>query len=214
MARMLVAWVAVLAIAAAFVAGPSYAQELQGKGSIGGSGGLVLITGDEDLSRSAQPRLLGHMDMRYVIRPNFAVHGTFGRGWNSYSGRGDTLTIIEPVTVGLEYRQVFERWPRYLPHVGAGIGVYSIYVREQLKVTQDPATLEARHMVDFGLNVTAGLEYFMTRSITVNYDFVWHKIFSENLEDFPSGFGENDSYVQLVVGVSYYFSLGILSGGE
>ncbi len=214
MARISVAWVAVLAIAAAFVAGPSYAQELEGKGSVGGSGGIMLLTGDDDLSRSAQPRLLGHMDMRYVFHPNFAVHGTFGRGWNSYSGRGDTLTIIEPVTVGLEYRHVFQQWPRYLPHAGVGIGVYSVYVREQLKVTQDPATLEERHTVDWGVNVSAGLEYFMTRSITVNYDFVWHKIYSENLEDFPSGFGGDDSYVQLVVGVSYYFSLGILGGGE
>jgi hypothetical protein len=63
------------------------------------------------------------------------------------------------------------------------------------------------------MNVGVGLEYFMTRTITVNYDFVWHYIFSENKDDFVVGFGENDSYVQFVVGVNYYFSLDRLRGG-
>jgi hypothetical protein len=211
MVRIFGAWFAVL-VAAACLVGPGFAQELDGKGSVGASGGLVLLTGDEDLSRDAQPRLLGHFDLRYVISPRLAVHGTFGRGWNSYYGRADTLTIIEPFTMGVEYRHVMEQWPRYLPHVGAGIGVYSMRVREHLQVTHDLKTLERRHFIDWGVNVTAGLEYFITRNVTVNYDFVWHKIFSENMNDFPEGFGGDDSFVQFVIGANYYFSLDILDG--
>jgi len=213
MVRIFVAWFAVLSIAAACLAGPSAAQDLDGKGSVGASGGLVLITGDKDLSRKAQPRLLGHFDLRYVMHPRLAVHGTFGRGWNSYSGRADTLTIIEPITFGLEYRHVMDQRPRYLPHVGAGVGVYSMWVRKSLKVTRDPITLENRHTVDWGMNVTGGLEYFMTRSVTVNYDFVWHKIFSADMKDFPSEFGGDDSFIQFVIGVNYYFSMDVLKGG-
>lgn len=214
MSRISMAWFVILAVAAACLAGPGFAQELDGKGSIGASGGLMLFTADDDLSRDAQPRLLGHFDMKYVIQPRLAIHGTFGRGWNAYSGRGGTLSIIEPITFGLEYRQVFEQWPRYLPHAGIGAGVYSLWVREKLKVTHDLVTLEERHTIDWGMNITAGLEYFMKRNVTLNYDFVWHRIFSENQEDFPSGFGENDSYVQFVVGVNYYFSLDVFGGGD
>ena len=213
MARISVAWLAILAIASLCLAETGFAQELQGKGSIGASGGLMLLTADDDLSRDAQPRLLGHFDMKYVLNPQVAFHGTFGRGWNSYSGRSDTLTVIEPVTFGVEYRHAFEQWPRYLPHAGIGMGVYSVWVREGLQVTKDRQTGERLHTIDWGMNVTAGLEYFITRSVTVNYDFVWHKIFSENLNDFPSGFGNNDSYVQFVVGVNYYFSMDSLDGG-
>ncbi len=213
MSRISTALFAIVAIGAVISAGPGFAQELGGKGSIGASGGLMLFTGDDDLSREAQPRLLGHFDWRYVFNPKVALHGTFGRGWNSYSGRNDTLTIINPVTVAVEYRHVFEQWPRYLPHAGVGVGAYNVVVRENLQVTKDPKTEEDRSTLDWGINVTAGLEYFITRSVTVNYDFVWHKIFSKNLEDFPSGFGNDDSYVQFVVGASYYFSLDILSGG-
>ncbi len=214
MARISVAWFAVVAIVSLCFAAPGYAQELAGKGGIGGSGGLMLVTGDKDLSRNAQPRLLGNIDLRYVYRPWLSLHGSFGRGWNSYSGRNDTLTIVEPITFGVEYRQVFDQWPRYLPHAGVGFGMYSVYVREKLRVTEDPLTLERRHTINPGMNVAAGLEYFMTRSVTVSYDFVWHKIFSENLVDFPSGFGGDYSYVQLVVGVNYYFSMDILKGGK
>lgn len=214
MVRKFGAFFAVLAVAAVCFVGPGFAQELDGKGSVGASGGLMLLTGDDDLSRDAQPRLLGHFDMKYVINPRLAVHGTFGRGWNSYSGRADTLTVVEPITLGIEYRHIFEQWPRYLPHVGIGTGVYSLWIREHLQVTEDPITLERRHTVDWGMNITAGLEYFMTRSVTVNYDFVWHKIFSENTDDFVAGFGGDDSYVQIVVGVNYYFSMDILNGGE
>jgi len=212
MSRITATWVVVFTLAAGLLAGPAMAQELDGKGSIGASGGFMLFTGDEDLSRDAQPRLLGHFDMKYVLHPRVALHGTFGRGWNAYSGRDDTLSIIEPVTFGIEYRHIFERWPRYLPHFGAGIGVYSLWVRENLKVTKDPVTLERRHTVDWGMNVNVGLEYFMTRSVTVNYDFVWHRIFSEDKHDFPAGFGGDDSYVQFVIGVNYYFPLDILQG--
>lgn len=213
MARISVAWFAVSAIIAMCFVGPVYAQDLAGKGGIGGSGGFMLVTGDKDLSRNAQPRLLGNIDVRYVSHPWLGFHGSFGRGWNSYSGRNDTLTIVEPVTFGAEYRQVLERWPRYVPHVGAGFGVYSVWVREKLRVTEDPQTLERRHTINPGMNITAGLEYFMTRSVTVSYDFMWNKIFSKNTKDFPSGFGGDYSYVQLVVGVNYYFSMDILKGG-
>jgi opacity protein-like surface antigen len=213
MARISVAWFAVLAVASMCFVGHSYAQDLSGKGGVGGSGGFMLVTGDKDLSRDAQPRLVGNIDLRYVSRPWLGFHGSFGRGWNSYSGRNDTLAIVEPITFGVEYRQNFDQWPRYVPHAGVGFGVYSVYVRERLKVTQDPVTLERRHTISPGVNVTAGLEYFMTHSVTVSYDFVWHKIFSENVKDFPSGFGGDYSYVQLVVGVNYYFSMDILKGG-
>ena len=217
MGRISAACLTILVGATIGLAGPGFAQEevdLEGRGSIGASGGLMLFTGDEDMSDKAQPRLLGHFNMKYVISPNLAVAGTFGRGWNSYSGRGDTLAVIEPVTFGIEYRHNFEQWPRYQPHGGVGVGMYSVYIRDYLTTTRDPVTLESRHTLNWGMNVGVGLEYFMTRTVTVNYDFVWHYIFSENKEDFVAEYGENDSYVQFVVGVNYYFSLGILSGGS
>lgn len=215
MARIFTSCLAILMGAVVGLAGPGFAQEveLKGRGSIGASGGLMLFTADQDMSDGAQPRLLGHFNMKYVINQRFAVSGTFGRGWNSYAGRGDTLTVVEPVTVGVEYRHIFEQWPRYLPHAGVGVGMYSMYIRDYLTTTKDPLTLERRHTLNWGMNVGFGLEYFMTRTITVNYDFVWHHIFSENKDDFVAGFGEDDSYVQFVVGVNYYFSLDRLSGG-
>jgi hypothetical protein len=176
MTRIGVVCTAVLLWALIGLAGPGFAQELGGKGSFGASGGLMLFTADKDMSYKAQPRLLGHFNLRYVISPRLAVTGTFGRGWNSYSDRGDTLSLVEPVTAGLEYRHVFDQWPRYLPHAGVGLGMYSVYVRDYLTVTKDPVTFERRHTLNWGVNAGLGLEYFMTRAITVNYDFIWHHI--------------------------------------
>lgn len=214
MARITAGCLIILTGAALVGAGPAFAQELAGKGGVGASGGLMLFTADNDMSSKAQPRLLGNLNFKYVLSPRLAIAGAFGRGWNAYDGRGDTLAIVEPVTMGVEYRHVFEQWPRYLPHAGAGIGIYSVYIRDYLRTTKDPSTFERRHTVDWGVNVGAGLEYFMTRSVTVSYDFVWHYIFSENKEDFVAGFGENDSYIQFVVGANYYFSLDIFTGGS
>ena len=50
MARVFAAFLTIFMGVAIGLAGPGFAQELEGKGSIGASGGLMLFMADDDMS--------------------------------------------------------------------------------------------------------------------------------------------------------------------
>ena len=47
----------------------------------------------------------------------------------------------------------------------------------------------------------------MAKSVTASADVSYHSIFAANEADFPAGYNGNKSYIQVRLGVAFYFSL-------
>jgi opacity protein-like surface antigen len=196
------------------LAGAGEAKELIGKGGVGGSIGVMKFTGGKDFERDAAPRPILQGMFKYCFSRHFAATAGSGFGWNSYGDRpkdatsADTIIVVIPTTFGVEYR--YERRPtaRWVPNAGAGFGFYNLAVKDGRRhFTRDPSTQERRRETSPGLFGAVGVEYFPSNSASISFDLRWHKIFSEDPEKFPVGYGDDASYGEARLGASYYFTI-------
>jgi hypothetical protein len=202
-------------LAAGFPIATAHSDDLAGKGSIGASLGVMRFTGNADLSEGAGIRPILRLSFRYAAHRFVSVLEA-GYGWNAYGQGGEwagadsvgTLAVVKPFTVGLDYRLRTEN-SRFLPRVGAGLGVYSIQIRSgRDRISRDRLTSADRQVTAPGLYGKIGTDYVSTPSLVFNVDALWHYAFSADEEKFPSGFlNANASFIEGRVGISYYFNI-------
>jgi Outer membrane protein beta-barrel domain len=220
------------------VASAADAAEITGRKMIGGSVGTSLMIGDWEYRTHARPRLTGDAMFKYGLRPRWAVVGTFGYGWNSYTdeelwlssedfadvrveqGLGpepvEKVAVVAPFTVGGEYRFGQDAW---VPYVGAGFGVYQLNLYFDGRVAEDPRTLADHRTYNFGLYGRAGIEQFLSESVSLDYEALLHVLFAEEREKFPlpngadlskygddfHAYGGDAQFVQIRLGLRYYW---------
>jgi hypothetical protein len=202
------ATVAVLIVSLASLAG---AGEITGRGSLGAALGTMKWTADDETSREAQWRPTMQGVFRYAFTPRLEAQLQSGFGWSSYALRGDTVTVVIPTTIGLNYR--LNPAAQYIYRVGAGAGIYAWRVTDNAKTSYyvsppgDPDEIvEAREGGDPGVYAEFGVERFMAEHVTASVDVAYHMIFSKN-DRLRDGWKDNDAFAAARVGVHYYFSL-------
>lgn len=229
-----VRWVSLAALAMLTVAGvcngaePNYSP---GRGSIGGQFGISTFRLDRwfgeswfgDYSEGAKNRFAFGASFRYVATPWLRFQVSPGLSWAGYHAeipapfddvrfpddhdKGDWLAIMVPIS--LQAQGVVRRG-RMLYHVGAGPGLYRVWVQNHREVLKDPVTLRLHRALYPGASGELGVERFMTElsSTSVELTLAGHLAFSEDDEAFVSGLNSNALALELKVGLHYYFDTG------
>jgi hypothetical protein len=219
----------VVLLALLAVAAPCLAAEGMGKGrgAIGGQLGGSLFWADGDYSEGAEPRLAFSGHFRYVMGQRFRWQVSPGFTWSGYSGsvtmpvpdghfpgetsKGTNLTLLLPVSFQLQYLFHTKKW-HY--HIGAGPGVYRVWVENRRIVLVDPVSFERHRDLSPGVTGEIGVERFI-RSLpntSVEACVATHWVFTEDAETFPVGYNTFLAATELRIGASYYFDMSRLTG--
>jgi hypothetical protein len=187
---------------------PCLSADVTGRASIGSALGSLTFISDEymngnALDSRAEPRLYGQIQFSYGFKPYLAATASAGFGWEAYSFDDNRLVTLVPVNVGAEYRL---GTGRYVPRVGAGIGVYQWTVLEDRRVLKDAITRQPLRRDDVGIYGLIGVDYFAIPSIAVSLDVEGHRIFSKDTRAFPAGYALNDDVLMAKLGVKYFFN--------
>jgi opacity protein-like surface antigen len=123
---------------------------------------------------------------QYFFAPRTGLRTTLGWADPNFKGSGNSLRQVR-VTLDLLYNWEGGRWH---PFVGAGAGAYFIQHRVGGQAVGPSGTRP-------GLNVNGGVEYFMTRRVTLKGEAAYHIVSQGNLPWSPSG-------LALMVGLKRY----------
>jgi hypothetical protein len=185
------------------LAAEALAVDLTGLKGIGGSAGTSLMTGDWEYREHARPRFTGDALFKYGLSPKWAFVGMIGFGWNAYTDEERWLSdeqlraelgydppdaqiksvALSPFTAGLEYR--FGTGAG-VPYLGAGAGVYMTQLLFSGSVALDPRNNARHRSFDFGFYGRAGYEQFVSDVVSVDYDVLYHVVFSQDTVRFPN----------------------------
>jgi len=193
-----------------------------GYGGVGGQLGGGKVFGNGDYSKEAVGRLSFSGNWRYTISPSFRWQVSPGFMWTAYSKKSNPapfqdihfptdpykdryLTLIAPITTQIQL--VFRG--RQVWHLGAGPGLYRVWVENHRKVVLDPVTLKPHRGLYAGGTAELGIEQFSknltTTSVEITIDA--HYIAAKRDAQFPSGFNDSIVAVGVRLGINYYFSL-------
>jgi hypothetical protein len=165
-------------------------------------------------------RLLLQAIFKYNFSRNWAGVVESGWGWNAYPTGNeaieDTLATVVPTTLGVEYRFPWGE-SNLWPHFAAGGGFYSLGVKDGPNSWANAGDdVERLTWTSLGLYQKAGVEYVSQNAVAVNFDFLFHQIFSENEKyqttdvDTPPELAntwglQNTSFWEFRLGINYYF---------
>ena len=186
------------------------AADIVGRGSIGGSGGIMKFTSGDDFGEG-NLRFIGQAVFKYNFSDRWAGVLESGWGWNNYEDDredADTLATVIPTTLGIEYRMRYGESSVW-PHIGAGAGLYTLGVKDTYRSWARDRETNARLVwTSPGLYGKLGGEYLFENGASVNVDILYHAIFSENTDDYPDAWGnQSTSFFEFRVGANYYFTL-------
>ncbi|HYM81370.1 MAG TPA: hypothetical protein VEY91_08150 [Candidatus Limnocylindria bacterium] len=221
-----VRWVGIASLAVLAAASPCLAADptgmAPGRGGVGGLLGGSYFAFSDDYSAGAQPRLVFAGNFRYVASPWFRLQFSPGFTWAAYSNTesvpfpdpnfpGDTskdryLTLLVPLSFQGQFLVQRGSW-HY--HLGAGPGLYRVWVENRRKVLKDPDTKDLHRGIYWGATGQIGVERFLKAltSTSIEVSVAGHMVVAERDEQFPSGFNSNLGVVELRVGTNYYFGL-------
>ncbi|MDI6809262.1 MAG: hypothetical protein QME66_09815 [Candidatus Eisenbacteria bacterium] len=188
------------------------AQSLSGKGSLGGAVGVMRMLQDEHVKDKASMRGMGDFRIRYFFSDRLATVITTGFGWTGYPSSKNMIATQLPLTFGLELRPYGKKplmGGKLAPRIGFGGGFYSwvIETKAGRNVIKDPQTKALLRATDPGGYGEVGAEYLARPSVGVSAGMLYHYILSANETEFPTAFGEDDAFLQVRVGVNYYFPI-------
>jgi hypothetical protein len=198
--------------------GPEY----ENLASFGLSLGMMKWLADEDAADypgdasgpggAAQPRLAGRAAFRYRFNSKWVMAVETGFGWNGYPDSDNLVLWAIPVTVGAE-RRVGEVLGATTSACFGG-GVYIWGLRRDGIFIKDAVTQQDYHAADPGVYVGLEGEFPVSRSLTMFLQTTGNFIYSAHSDDFKDRFGGDDFYVDLRIGVHYYFSTreGLIQG--
>jgi hypothetical protein len=194
-----------------------------GFGGIGGQVGAGKIVSAEDYSKWAQLRMSFAANWRYTMTRSWRWQVSPGFTWAGYSKTSNPapfidinhptdpykdqyLTLVVPISTEIQW---VKRNRTLVWHVGAGPGLYRVWVENYRKVVPDPVTYHLHRGLYWGVTAEVGAEHFLkslnATSIEVTLDT--HYIQAKRDDQFPSGFNSSVIPVGLRAGVNYYFDL-------
>jgi hypothetical protein len=194
-----------------------------GYGGLGGQFGASDMPSAEDYSKYAQVRMSFAATFRYAFAHSWRWQVSPGYFWVGYSKRSNLapfqdpnfptnpykdeyLTLVVPVSAQVQW---LHHSKTFLWHVGAGPGVYRVWVENFRKIVPDPITFDLHKGVYWGGTAEIGAEYFLhtltTTSIEVTLD--GHYVNAKRDDQFPSGFNSSLVGLGLRIGANYYFNL-------
>lgn len=205
------------------LAASAAASDLTGYASVGARAGLAQYVGGLDFERprpgspsaygkSISPRLAGDLVFGYVWSDHIDIDLWTGWAWSrikpDQASAADSFYVVTTVPVLLGARYLARDGHPWRPYIGAGGGVYwwSVLNRD-LSAAKDPQTFARLRRGVPGVYGTLGVQRRFSKYITGTGDLVYHYLFAKNVEDFPSGFNGNKSYLQFRLGVNFYFSV-------
>jgi hypothetical protein len=182
--------------------------ELDGLASFGISLGVMNWLADEDAREhegySAQIRPIGKAVFRYRPNSTWTISVETGYGWNSYAESDNLITWVVPTTVGLE-RRLGDTWGSTTA-LAFGAGFYVWGQRRDGNCLQDPVTHKDLNATDPGAYLGLATESHLTPHVTFLGQIDLHFIYSTHKDDFTGRLGGNDLFLDLRLGVNYYFS--------
>jgi opacity protein-like surface antigen len=203
----------ILLLVAALLAGSAVAADaadIVGRGSIGASGGGMLFLSGDDFG-DGEARLIGQVVFKYNFSSHMAGVIESGYGWNTYPDARedlDTLAVVVPTTLGLEYHWRLGE-TKLWPHLGAGGGLYALGVKDTFRSwARANDGRERLTWTSPGVYGKLGAEVLFDNAVSINFGFLYHQIFSKDTEKFPDKWGnQNTSFGEVRLGVNYYFTL-------
>jgi phosphoribosylformimino-5-aminoimidazole carboxamide ribotide isomerase len=161
------------------------------------------VGADADYSEgaSSRPAFAGHF--RYVVSPHFRWQISPGFTWSGYSSKlkmpvpdgnfpADTqkstnLVLLLPMTFQLQYLVHTKRW-HY--HLGAGPGVYRLWIENERVPLVDPVSFFRHQGLYAGVSGELGVERFVRAlpSTSVEACVASHWVFAQRDDQFPTGY--------------------------
>lgn len=191
-----------------------------GRGGLGGTIGGSYLAADGDYSKGAQPRLSFAGTFRYVIAPGSRWQIAPTYTWAAYTNTealpfldanfpADTRkdrVLTQMAGAHVQYQKVWGKG-RSLWHLGAGPGIYRVWVQNRRKVYKDPVTKVLHQSLHLGGSAELGYERFLKAlpNTSIEVTGAWHAAFAKDDDKFPSGFNGNPMFGELRVGGNYYF---------
>lgn len=195
-----------------------------GRGGVGGMIGGSYFYAADDYSQGALPRFDFSGHYRYTFSPGLRAQVSPGFTWAAYS-KNEPPPFVDPafpsdatkehyltqlVAVSVQLQLTTGRRP-WLYYLGAGPGLYRVWVQDHRKVLRDPdpGSLVLHRDVYWGFTAEIGVERFLKAlpSTSVEFSFVSHYVMAEDAQKFPSGWNSTIGVAALRVGVNYYFDL-------
>jgi len=228
--RVSVAVAAMLTIGSVCLADePNYGS---GRGGIGGLIGASTFRLDRGLGNSwfgdyslgAKARFSFTGNFRYVFTRHFRLQFSPGFTWSGYyedtpppltdprfpndTNKGAYLTELIPMSF---QGQLVMRKGWWVYHVGAGPGLYRVWITNHREVLKDPVTFKHHRGLFPGGSAEIGAERFLKGlpSTSVEASFAGHLVRAEKDDDFVSGINSNLGVLDLRIGANYYFSPGV-----
>lgn len=211
-----------------------HAEDLRGRGSIGGTLGAMLWTGGHDLSDGAEPRPHGEIVFGYVYRTHLQLVSHLGYAWNGYNtsytdpNTGATYTGGWSKLIANGYRpsDFDNERPavarvgyltaelqrnfgigKYQPHVNVGAGLYAWRAGSTRRPLVDPVTRNKTTGVAPGVNASIGIEDYASTQVAVDASLAGHYVFSSAPDRLPSAFNKDAHFVELRLGIRWYFTI-------
>jgi hypothetical protein len=193
-----------------------------GRGGVGGQIGISSFVIDADYSQGAQPRFAFAGNLRYVVSSWLRLQFSPGLTWSAYTNEeslpftdenfpSDTakdgvLALLAPASFQFQLLSHRGSW-HY--HIGAGPGLYRVWVENRRKVLKDPDTDRLHRGVYLGGSAQIGAERFLKSlpSTSVELTLVGHYVMAQRDEQFPNGFNSTLGVAEVRIGANYYFDL-------
>ena len=191
-----------------------------GRGGVGGSIGGSRFDLAQDYSKGSLPRFDFSGRYRYVFSHHWRFQISPGFTWSAYSKTEpapfvDTafptkttkehyLTLMIPVSAQLQMTWGGRPWAYFL---GAGPGVYRVWIENERKVLRDPESLRLHRGIYLGGTAELGVERFLKSlpNTSLEVSLAQHYVAATRDEQFPSGWNSSVGALALRVGGNYYF---------
>ncbi|MBI1799842.1 MAG: hypothetical protein HYR73_09180 [Candidatus Eisenbacteria bacterium] len=194
-----------------------------GYGGISGQFGLGRIGGYQDYSQWAQLRMSFSANWRYTFSDSWRGQVSPGFVWAGYAKtsnpapfvdlnhptdpyKDDWLTLVVPISTQMQW---VRRGRTFTWHVGAGPGLYRVWVENHRKVVKDPRTYIHHRGLYWGGTAEIGAEHFFKglASTSIEMTLDMHYVNAKRDDQFPSGYNSALRGAGLRVGATYYFNL-------
>ena len=196
----------------------------RGRGGVGGQIGGSTFWADGDYSEGALQRLAFSGHFRYMMTNHFRWQISPGFTWSGYSSqiltpvpdgsdplrhppiepKSSNLTLLLPMSFEIQY--VIHRGKWYT-HVGAGPGIYRVWIENHRQVLVDPVTFKAHRGLYPGVTAELGVERFLKSlpSTSLELTTASHWVFSQRDEQFPAGYNSFLGATEFRLGGNFYF---------
>ena len=128
-------------------------------------------------------------------------------------GSSMAVALLLPMTFELQYLLHRGKW-HY--HLGAGPGVYRVWVENRRYVLKDPISFVPHRKLHPGVTGEIGVERFIKSmpSTSVEACVATHWVFAQDDEAYPAGYNSFLAATEIRIGANYYFDMSRLAKKE